>query len=102
VNNRLARSLLPAAALLLLTTLALPVVSHAYAAKSLSSSDALWFADDQPQGTCAGHTGDQEPTAASSDLLPRLSPQRRTFLVTAAHAPKFSHTVSQARAPPLP
>jgi len=103
VNTQLTRTILPAAALLLLSALVLPGTPRAFAAKDVFLADAALCAHELPQGL-AGRCGgdDQEFSLPANVLAARLPALAAAFAAIPARAPEFAHTVSQARAPPAP
>jgi hypothetical protein len=103
VNASITRSILPTTVFLLLSALVLPGTPQTFCEKGVYIADAVISAVDLPQGTSGGFGGDQDQSvAAAAELELRAPTHGAAFLSipAPAPAPEFSHSVSQARAPP--
>lgn len=100
MNPAITRSILPTTVFLLLSVLVLPGTSQAYSAKDAYLADTILSAVDLQQGAANGFGGDYEHSVTTCEITLRAPKQGALFLSIPAPAPEFSHSVSQARAPP--
>lgn len=100
MNAKITRSILPTTVFLLLSALVLPGTPQTFCEKGVYITDSAMPAVDLPQGTSGGFGGDQDHSVAAAELKLRAPTHGAAFLSIPAPAPEFSHSVSQARAPP--
>lgn len=80
--------------------LVLPGTPQTFCAKGVYIAAVVLSAVDLPQGISGGFSGDQEQGVTTDEFILRAPAPGAVFLSIPAPAPEFSHSVSQARAPP--